>query len=376
MRRGGMINIGLMPSFFILLGQYLRIKFSLSIARLVAFVQAGSSRRYGVPADTLMTPHADLYGNGMVRDVVRGGRLEGERTGDVAWLLSSAGADRWIGEADLLVDLAHVLMLGRQGIVEPAHVRTLLGGLLVLRDGGLPESVYDPAYEDVHAGIEAHLTAMVGEEAGGRLHVGRSRNDEVATCLRLRLRDELLALAGEVCALRRVLVGTATAHVETVMPGFTHLQPAQPTTLAHHLLAYGAAFERDTARLLDCYARTNRSPLGSAAFASTGYRLDREWTAARLGFSGDPRELHGRGLGPGLRARGALGRSRPDGRSEPARGRARALVLAPGRVRRPRRRVLLDLLDHAPEEEPRHDGAGPGQGLHGRRRARRPRSGS
>src|SRR5665647_3828251 len=110
-----------------------------------------------------MTPHADLYGNGMVRDVVRGGRLEGERTGDVACLLSSAGADRWIGEADLLVDLAHVLMLGRQGIVESAHVRTLLGGLLVLRNGGLPESVYDPVYEDVHAGIEAHLTAMVGE---------------------------------------------------------------------------------------------------------------------------------------------------------------------------------------------------------------------
>ncbi len=233
-----------------------------------------------------MSLRVDLYGNGMVRDVVRGGRLEGERTGDVAWILSSAGADRFIGEADLLVDLAHVLMLGRQGIVEPAHVRTLLGGLLALRDDGLPASVYDSAYEDVHAGIEAHLTAMVGEEAGGRLHVGRSRNDEVATCLRLRLRDELLALAGEVCELRRVLARTASSHVETVMPGFTHLQPAQPTTLAHHLLAYAAHCERDTARLLDCYARTNRSPLGSAAFASTGYPLDREWTAGRLGFSG------------------------------------------------------------------------------------------
>lgn len=233
-----------------------------------------------------MTLRADLYGNGMVRDVVRGGRLEGERTGDVARLLSSAWADRYIGEADLLVDLAHVLMLERQGIVEAAHARALLGGLLALRDGGLPESVYDPAYEDVHAGIEAHLTSMVGEEAGGRLHVGRSRNDEVATCLRLRLRDELLGLASEVCALRRVLVKSAAAHVETVMPGFTHLQPAQPTTLAHHMLAYAFAFERDTARLLDCYARTNLSPLGSAAFAGTGYPVDREWTAARLGFSG------------------------------------------------------------------------------------------
>ncbi len=237
-------------------------------------------------ADTLMTLCADLVGNGMVQDVVRGGRLEGERTSDVAQLLSSARGDPWIGEADLLVDLAHVLMLERQGIVEAAHARALLGGLLALLNGGLPGSVYDPAYEDVHAGIEAHLTAMVGEEAGGRLHVGRSRNDEVATCLRLRLRDELLALAGEVCALRRVLLRAAAGHVETVMPGFTHLQPAQPTTLAHHLLAYAAIYERDTARLLDCYRRTNSSPLGSAAFASTGYPVDREWTAERLGFSG------------------------------------------------------------------------------------------
>ena len=196
-------------------------------------------------------------------------------------------ADRYIGEADLLVDLAHVLMLGRQGIVgagaRPGPPRR---PPRPPRRRDFPRRSTTPRTEDVHAGIEAHLTAMVGDEAGGRLHVGRSRNDEVATCLRLRLRDELLALAGEVCALRRVLVGTAAAHVETVMPGFTHLQPAQPTTLAHHLLAYGAAFERDTARLLDCYARTNRSPLGSAAFASTGYPVDREWTAARLGFAG------------------------------------------------------------------------------------------
>ncbi|MEN6341271.1 MAG: argininosuccinate lyase [Methanospirillum sp.] len=237
-------------------------------------------------ADTLISPGAEYVGNGMVRDVVRGGRLEGERTEDVSWILSSAAADRFIGEADLLVDLAHVLMLGKQGIVEPEHVRTLLGGLLALRDEGLPASVFDPAYEDIHAGIEAHLTAMVGEEAGGRLHVGRSRNDEVATCLRLRLRDELLGLAGDVCELRRVLARTAAAQIETVMPGFTHFQPAQPTTLAHHLLAHAAVYERDTARLLDAFARTNRSPLGSAAFAGTGYPVDREWTAARLGFSG------------------------------------------------------------------------------------------
>ncbi|NLX49021.1 MAG: argininosuccinate lyase [Methanospirillum sp.] len=222
----------------------------------------------------------------MVQDVVRGGRLDGERTEDVNWLLSSAEGDRYIADADLLVDLAHVLMLLRQGILGEPEARTLLGGLLSLRDSGLPGSVLDPSFEDIHAGIEAHLTAMVGDEAGGRLHVARSRNDEVATCLRLRLRDELLGAAGDACALRAVLLEVAASHAESVMPGFTHLQHAQPTTLAHHLLAYSGALERDTARLLDCYARTNRSPLGAAALASTGFPVDREWTAARLGFSG------------------------------------------------------------------------------------------
>ncbi len=221
----------------------------------------------------------------MARDVVRSGRLAGERAGDIARYLSSSWADRWIGEADLLVDMAHVLMLGQQGIIGDEHVRALLQGLVRLHDDGLPESVYDPVYEDVHAGIETHLTAMVGEEAGGRLHIGRSRNDEVATCMRLRLRDELLALADEVCALRRVLTEIASAHEESVMPGFTHLQHAQPTTLAHHMLAYASAFERDWGRLIDAYGRVNRSPLGAAAFASTGYPIDRESTAARLGFS-------------------------------------------------------------------------------------------
>ena len=222
----------------------------------------------------------------MARDVVRSGRLAGERAGDIARYLSSSWADRWIGEADLLVDMAHVLMLEEQGIVGDEHARALLKGLLRLHDDGLPESVYDPVFEDVHAGIETHLTEMVGEEAGGRLHIGRSRNDEVATCMRLRLRDELLALASEVCELRRVLIETASAHTESVMPGFTHLQHAQPTTLAHHLLAYASAFERDCGRIIDAYGRVNRSPLGAAAFASTGYPIDRESTAARLGLSG------------------------------------------------------------------------------------------
>lgn len=222
----------------------------------------------------------------MARDVVRGGRLSGEREGDIARYLSSSWADRWIGEADLLVDMAHVLMLEEQEIIEAAHARALLEGILRMHAEGLPDTVFDPIFEDVHAGIESHLTGVVGTEAGGRLHIGRSRNDEVATCMRMRLRDELLAVAEEVIGLREILLATAATHCTSVMPGFTHLQHAQPTTLAHHLLAYAAAFERDTARLLDAYGRVNRSPLGSAAFASTGYPIDRESTAVRLGFSG------------------------------------------------------------------------------------------
>lgn len=237
-------------------------------------------------SDTLISLWAEIVGNGMVRDVVRGGRLSGEREGDIARYLSSSWADRWIGEADLLVDMAHVLMLKEQGIIEEVHARALLQGLVRLHHDGLPDAVFDPEFEDVHAGIETYLTGMVGPDAGGRLHVGRSRNDEVATCMRLRLRDELLALICEVVQLREVLLAAASTHVESVMPGFTHLQHAQPTTLAHHLLAYAVAFERDTARLQDAYERVNRSPLGAAAFASTGYLIDRESTASRLGFSG------------------------------------------------------------------------------------------
>lgn len=239
-----------------------------------------------VPSDTLISLWADVVGSGMVRDVVRNGRLSEGRDEEIARYLSSSWADRWIGEADLLVDMAHVLMLQEQGIIEASHARALLRELVRLYEEGLPEAVFDPDFEDIHAGIEAYLTGMIGTEAGGRLHVGRSRNDEVATCLRLRLRDELLALADEVVGLREALISTASDHVTSVMPGFTHMQHAQPTTLAHHLLAYAAAFERDTARLFDAYGRVNRSPLGAAAFASTGYLISRESTAVRLGFSG------------------------------------------------------------------------------------------
>ena len=200
--------------------------------------------------------------------------------------LSSMRADRCIADADVLVDIAHVLMLDKQKIIDRDITRQLLPALLGLFDEGVPEEVFDDRFEDVHAGIETLLIGSVGGDAGGRMHMGRSRNDEVATCIRIKLRDDLLKQMAALLKVREVLVALAEKHTDTVMPGFTHLQHAQPTTLAHHLLAYEQMYSRDFDRLCDAYVRVNQSPLGAAAFASTGYPINRELTARLLGFDG------------------------------------------------------------------------------------------
>ena len=187
----------------------------------------------------------------MRTDVVRLGRLSGERTGEMMHFLSSMRSDRCIADADILVDLAHVLMLEKQKIIDKETAKHLLGALLELFDDGIPEEVFDDRFEDVHAGIETLLIESVGADAGGRMHMGRSRNDEVATCIRIKLREEMLKQMSALIRVREVLVAIAELHTETVMPGFTHLQHAQPTTLAHHLLAYEQAFSRDFDRLDD-----------------------------------------------------------------------------------------------------------------------------
>jgi len=219
-------------------------------------------------------------------DVVRLGRLSGERTGEMMHFLSSMRSDRCIADADILVDLAHVLMLEKQKIIDHESAKQLLSALLELFDEGVPEEVFDERFEDVHAGIESLLIESVGADAGGRMHMGRSRNDEVATCIRIKLREDMLKQMSALLKVREVLVAIAELHTESVMPGFTHLQHAQPTTLAHHLLAYEQAFSRDFDRLRGTYVRVNQSPLGAAAFASTGYPINREYTASLLGFEG------------------------------------------------------------------------------------------
>ncbi len=209
--------------------------------------------------------------------VVRRDRFSG---GPARSFLSSLPADERIFEADLAVDRAHVVMLAEQGIIDDAvagEILTALDAIEVDGHGSLPEG------EDVHEAIETAVIDQIGEE-GGKMHTARSRNDEVAACIRYRLREDVLEAVEATLVFRESLLEVAANHRETIMPGYTHLQPAQPITVAHWALSYAAAVERDTARLLEAYARINQSPLGGAAFAGTTFDIDRERTAELLGF--------------------------------------------------------------------------------------------
>ena len=199
---------------------------------------------------------------------------------------ASVGFDRRLWRADIAGSLAHAKMLAAQGIVSADDLASIQRGLAQITqeiENGAFEWRLD--LEDVHLNIEARLTALVGD-AGKRLHTGRSRNDQVATDVRLWLRDEIDAISALLVQLQRVLVEVADAHAETIMPGFTHLQVAQPVSFGHHLLAYVEMFARDADRLGDVRRRTNQLPLGAAALAGTSYPLDRERVARTLGMDG------------------------------------------------------------------------------------------
>jgi argininosuccinate lyase len=196
--------------------------------------------------------------------------------------IQSLEADEWLFSADILVDIAHVLMLREQGILSSEDASKILRGLEGIQRTCI-SSIDLHSHEDVHTAIEATLIKRIGD-AGGKMHTARSRNDEVATCIRMALREELLKVMGSVVKLRSTLIRRAEGNVTAIMPGYTHLQHAQPTTLAHHLIARADALGRDLARLLGAYERTNMNPLGSAAFASTGFNINRNRTAELLGF--------------------------------------------------------------------------------------------
>ena len=218
-------------------------------------------------------------------DILRRGRFKKPEEPFVLKFSSSTDIDRRIFEADILVDMAHVIMLVKKGIISKEHGSKILKALEKIKAMNYDELVKG-GFEDIHVAIETKLIEMLGEDVGGRLHTARSRNDEVATCLRLRLRWDLQEIMLLMISLMKTLLSIAKEHIWTVMPGYTHCQRAQPVTLAHHLLAYFDMFQRDLERLLDTYKRVNKSPLGAAALATTGFPIDREMTARLLGFDG------------------------------------------------------------------------------------------
>ncbi len=199
---------------------------------------------------------------------------------------ASVGFDRRLAMHDIEGSVAHARMLAARGILSKRDFVAIRRGLERVRreiESGRFEWSLDA--EDVHLNIERRLTALIGEP-GKRLHTARSRNDQVATDLRLWLRSEIDAIQALVADLARALLDQAERHAAVVRPGFTHLQVAQPVTFGHHLLAYVEMLERDRERLAQCRARLNRLPLGAAALAGTGFRIDREQVARALGFDG------------------------------------------------------------------------------------------
>ncbi len=194
--------------------------------------------------------------------------------------------DKRLWRADIAGSLAHAEMLAAQGVIGAQDLADIQRGMAQIRseiEAGAFE--WKLALEDVHLNIEARLTQIVGD-AGKRLHTGRSRNDQVATDVRLWLRDEIDGIAALLVELQRALVEVADKNAEVILPGFTHLQVAQPVSFGHHLLAYVEMFSRDAERFADVRRRTNRLPLGSAALAGTSYPLDRERVAKTLGMEG------------------------------------------------------------------------------------------
>ncbi len=199
---------------------------------------------------------------------------------------ASVTFDRRLAEADIAGSLAHARMLAATGVLTAQDLADIERGMAAIRaEIAAGTFAWSVDLEDVHLNIERRLTALVGD-AGKRLHTGRSRNDQVATDVRLWLRGEIDALQRELAALRRALIDLAEAHADTIMPGFTHLQVAQPVTFGHHLLAYEAMLARDSERMADCRRRVNRLPLGAAALAGTSFPIDRERVARELGFDG------------------------------------------------------------------------------------------
>ncbi|MCI8869269.1 MAG: argininosuccinate lyase [Lawsonibacter sp.] len=213
------------------------------------------------------------------------GRFQKETDTLVNDFNSSIGFDVRLYRQDIAGSIAHARMLGEAGIIEAGEAEKIVEGLkTILADIEADRVEFSLDNEDIHMNIEALLTARIGD-SGKRLHTGRSRNDQVALDTRLYVKEEIPSIIGLVLELEQVLVKKAKAHLDTVMPGYTHMQRAQPTTFAHHMMAYANMFKRDVTRLEDCLARLDECPLGAGALAASTYGVDRFMTARELGFS-------------------------------------------------------------------------------------------
>ncbi len=213
-----------------------------------------------------------------------GGRFQKETDKAVERFNNSLPFDKRFYKEDIEGSIAHATMLGKQGILSEKDCKDITDGLRgILNDLNEGKLDFNYEYEDIHSFVEATLTERIGD-AGKRLHTGRSRNDQVALDMRLYVRNEIDNIKELIRELLIVLLDTMKANTDTIMPGFTHLQKAQPLTLAHHMGAYFEMFKRDTGRLNDIRKRMNECPLGAGALAGTTYPLDREYTAGLLGF--------------------------------------------------------------------------------------------
>ena len=212
------------------------------------------------------------------------GRFQKETDTQVNDFNSSIAFDARMYKEDIAGSIAHAAMLGRQGIIEEHEAEKIIEGLkVILADIEAGQVEFSLENEDIHMNIETILTQRIGD-TGKRLHTARSRNDQVAVDFRLYVKKEIPKIIGQVLELEKVLVRKAEANLETVMPGYTHLQRAQPTTFGHYMMAYANMFRRDVTRLEDCLERMDECPLGAGALATSTYPVDRFQTAAALGF--------------------------------------------------------------------------------------------
>ncbi len=291
-----------------------------------------------------------------------GGRFAGGPSEIMQRINVSLDIDKRLYAQDIAGSAAHSAMLVRQGIIAKEDGDRIARGLAQIKDeieaGKFP---FKAEHEDIHLNIEARLGELIGP-AAGRLHTARSRNDQVATDFRLWVRDAIDRIDGELKALQAALLDRAEEHAATVMPGFTHMQPAQPVTFGHHLMAYVEMLGRDRGRFADARARLNESPLGAAALAGTVVpdrpRRDREGAGLRPADG----ELDGRGIGPRFRAGIPGGGGDLRHASLALRRGDRAVVGAAIRLHQAERRLHHRQFDHAAKAQSRRGRAGARQG--------------